>query len=354
MGSHPHQHLCRTLLALVTAGLGACASAPSADSGLTQIPLTAGTPVPGSPGAAAATPAAPRAAAYTLAVGDEIDIRLLDAPQYDQTARIGPDGKVNLNLIGTLSVAGRSAEEVQRELRERYAALGGRGQDRDYLIHVNDELEFKFPYHQQLNDQMRIRPDGKVQLQLVGTVQAEGLTPEELQAELLRRYSKYLKDTDVTVIVRTATSRMVRTAQGEAVGGLADLNPSVVLRSFQTPQVYVTGEVARPGMVAYTPGLTLLQVLAESGGTLPSGDIRKLVILRRTDAETAAVLRPGLTKTYRAAPTRDLVLAPYDVLLVPPTRAQSLAETLDAYVYKLFAPLKNSTFGYVFGATKVY
>jgi polysaccharide export outer membrane protein len=126
------------------------------------------------------------------------------------------------------------------------------------------------------------------------------------------------------------------------------------VRSFQTPQVYVTGEVARPGMVPYMPGLTLLQVLAASGGTLPSGDVTKLVILRRTDAQSAAVLRPGLTKTYRAEPTRDVTLEPYDVLLIPPTRVQSLAETLDAYVYKLFAPLKNSTFGYVYGSTKVY
>jgi polysaccharide export outer membrane protein len=181
-----------------------------------------------------------------------------------------------------------------------------------------------------------------------------GLTPEELRTELLSRYSKFLKDSDLAVIVRTATSQSVRTAQGTGRGGLAGLTPSVGVRTFQTPQIYVTGEVAKPGMVAYTPGLTLLQVLAESGGNLPSGDVTKIVILRRIDVGSAAVLRPGLTKTYRSAPTRDFELQPYDVLLVPPTRVQTLAETLDSYVYKLFAPLKNSTFGYVYGSTKVY
>jgi polysaccharide export outer membrane protein len=339
------QRICALWLSTVL--LAACSTAPSTNAAPTHIPLTADAPAHG-------PSAAPSAPAYPLAVGDEIDIKVIEAPQYDQTVKIRPDGKVSLNLVGTVYVAGRSAEDVQNELRERYTALRGSDQNREYLIHVNDELEFKFPYHQQLNDQMRIRPDGKIQLQLVGTVQAEGLTPEELRDELLRRYSKYLKDSDLAVIVRTATSQTVRTAHGDALGGIAGLKPTVGVRSFQTPQIYVTGEVARPGMVAYMPGLTLLQVLAASGGTLPSGDVTKLVILRRTDAQSAAVLRPGLTKAYRAEPTRDVTLEPYDVLLIPPTRVQSLAETLDAYVYKLFAPLKNSTFGYVYGSTKVY
>jgi protein involved in polysaccharide export with SLBB domain len=100
--------------------------------------------------------------------------------------------------------------------------------------------------------------------------------------------------------------------------------------------------------------LTLLQVLAEAGGHLPSGDVTQMVILRRTADQSADLIRPGLTKTFRIAPTRDVALQPYDVLIVPPTRAQNLAEVLDRYVYKLFAPLKNSTFGYVYGSTRVY
>jgi polysaccharide export outer membrane protein len=311
---------CR-IAAAASLAMAGCASAPSADSTLTQIPVVAQT---------SATAVAP---AYRLTSGDELDIKIIDAP---------------------LAAAGRSPEELQAEVRERYQALAGADQQREYLIHANDELEIKFPFYQQLDDQMRVRPDGKIQVQLAGTLQAEGLSPEELKLELRQRYMPYLKEPELTVIVRSATSQAIRTATGTARGGMSGLQPIVSLRSFQTPQVFVTGEVARAGMLAYTPGLTLLQALAEAGGHLPSGDVTKIVILRKTADQTAQLLRPGLTRTYRAAPTLDVVLQPYDVLLVPPTKAENLAQSLDRYVYKLFAPIKNSTFGYVYGSTKVY
>jgi polysaccharide export outer membrane protein len=354
-------------IALMTLGLWACAT-PRATPNATTVPVITSPAGPaasadagsvasadaGSVAGADATSAAGGAAAYILAAGDELDVKIADAPQYDQTVKVRPDGKVNLSVVGSVFVAGRTPEDVQGELRERYIALAGSDSQREYLIHANDELEIKFPYYQQLNDQMRVRPDGKIQLQLVGTLQAEGRSPEELEAELQQRYARYLKEPELAVIVRSATSQTVRTAAGAGRGGLAGLQPIVVVRSFQTPQVFVTGEVARPGVVPYTPGLTLLQALAEAGGHLPSGDVTKLVILRRATPQSAQVLRPGLTSNYRTKPTLDFALQPYDVVLMPPTGAQTLAEELDRYVYKLIAPVKNSSFSYLLNGTKVY
>ena len=360
--------------ALMTGALCACATPQVAP---TRVPVTdlATGPAAGadampaaggaaSGGASAASGAAAAAsgaassssgpASYLLAAGDELDVKIADAPQYDQTVRVRPDGKVSLSVVGTVYVAGRTPEDVQSELRERYIALAGSDSQREYLIHANDELEIKFPYYQALNDQMRVRPDGKIQLQLGGTLQAEGRSPEELEAELEHRYARYLKEPDLAVIVRSATSQSVRTATGAGRGGLMGLQPVVVVRSFQTPQVFITGEVARPGVIPYTPGLTLLQALAEAGGHLPSGDVTKMVVLRRATPQSADVLRPGLKSNYRTDPAFDFVLQPYDVVLMPPTGAQTLAEWLDRYVYKLIAPIKNSSFSYLLNGTKVY
>lgn len=330
-------------------GLAACSTPPPQDAALTKVPVI------GEPAADAPAASAPAAVPYTFMLGDELDVKIADAPQYDQTVKVTPDGKVNLNVIGTVFVAGRSPENVQNEIRLRYSALAGSDKGREYLIHANDELDVKFPYYPQFNDQIRVRPDGKIQLQLAGTLQAEGMTPEELEHELRLRYSRYLKEPELSVIVRTATSQVVRTAAGSGRGGLAGLEPVVIVRSFQTPQVFVTGEVGRPGMIPFTTGLTLLQALAEAGGHLPSGDVTKIVIMRKSAAQTADLIRPGLTKTFRSAPTLDIDLQPYDVVILPPTKAQNVAENLDRYVYKLFAPLKNSSFGYVYSkSTTVY
>ena len=45
-------------------------------------------------------------------------------PEYDQTVKIRPDGKINLGIIGAVDAAGKSAEELQTELRDRYHAQG--------------------------------------------------------------------------------------------------------------------------------------------------------------------------------------------------------------------------------------
>ena len=55
----------------------------------------------------------------------------------------------------------------------------------------------------------RIRPDGRVSLQLVGEIYAEGLTPAELAQRLRVAYSKELRDPEVSVIVRTMAARVL-------------------------------------------------------------------------------------------------------------------------------------------------
>ncbi|MDO9235245.1 MAG: polysaccharide biosynthesis/export family protein [Aquabacterium sp.] len=318
--------------------LGGCASEPARPK---PGPITVIQPAPTT-----------EVATYTLMIGDEVDIKVPDAPQYDQTARVRPDGKVSLNVVGTLHALGRTPDDVQIEVRERYQAAAGGSIQREYLLHTNDEIDIKFPYLPNLNELVRVRPDGKVQLQLVGTVQAEGLSPEALQAELKRRYGRVIRVPELSVLVRTATSQSVRTDRGVGRAGLAGLEPTVLVRSFQAPQVFVTGELAKPGMLSFLPGMTLMQALAQAGGQLPTGDIERLVVLRRTAAGAAEVLEPHLSAQYLYAPDKDVALQPFDVVLLPPTRVAVLGQSLDQYVFKLLPPLRNSSFGFVYDLRK--
>lgn len=297
-------------------------------------------------------PKASTASAFLLSVGDELDIKVPDASQYDQTVRVRPDGKVTLNVIGTVHAQGRAPEDVQAEVRERYRQISGSTVRREYLLNANDELDIKFPYHPNLNESIRIRPDGKLQLQLAGTVQAEGQSPETLQAELKKRYAKVLRVPELSVIVRTATRQTLSTEQGPARGGLAGLEPTVMVRNTAPMQIYVTGEMARPGMYAYTPGMTLLQAIAQAGGHLPSADIQSLVILRRTAQGSAEVVAPALSAQYLSQPDKDVVLQSFDVIMLPQTRIAALSQNLDQYVFKLLPPVRNSSFGFVYDLKK--
>lgn len=335
------------LAALLGVMAGCGVSPPPVPSGpVALVRLEMAAPAPGvAPAAATAAPAA-TVPAYRIAVGDELDLRVPDAPQLDQTLRVRPDGKISLALVGTVHALGRTPEDLQEELRERLARLAGPAGAREYLLQPNDELEIKFPYHTQLNEAVKLRPDGKIQLQMIGTVQAEGLSPEELQQQLKRRYARFLKLPELSVMVRSFGTQNVRVAGGTGRAGLAGLQPTVMLRSSQPVQVFVGGEVNKPGVLAYRPGLSLMQALVEAGGQLPSGDASQLVVVRRGADDTVQVLRPGLDGQYLRAPDRDIVLQPFDVVLLPRSDQATLADRLNAYLFNLFPVLRNSSFGF--------
>ena len=203
---------------------------------------------------------------------------------------------------------------------------------------------------------MSNRPDGKISLQLVGTVDAQGLSPEELQRDLKSRYARFLRTPELTVIVRSVTTQNIRvsTANGPVTGraGLGALQPTLIVRSTQAPQVFIAGEVAKPGVIGYRPGLTLLQAMAEAGGTLATGDGSHIVVLRRGPGgpgqpDAVQVLRLDLPRDFARQPDRDIALQPFDVVVLPKSDLATLGDRIGQYL-SILPPLKNSSFGFVY------
>ncbi len=93
----------------------------------------------------------------------------------------------------------------------------------EYILQPGDNLDIKFFYSPDLNDNITVRPDGNISLQLIDDVQAAGLTVQELDARLTRKYKSKLPDgADVSVIVK----------------------------DFSDERIYITGEVSVPGEYA--------------------------------------------------------------------------------------------------------
>ena len=99
-----------------------------------------------------------------------------------------------------------------------------------YVIGVDDVLAVLFWREKDLSGDVVVRPDGKITLPLLNDVQAAGLTPEDLRAALTTAAAKYVAEPNVTVVVRQINSR----------------------------RVFITGQIAKPGPYAVTPGLTVM------------------------------------------------------------------------------------------------
>jgi polysaccharide biosynthesis/export protein len=168
-------------------------------------------------------------------------------------------------------------------------AMQAAAADPSYIIGAADVLDISVWKEPDVSRTVPVRPDGKISLPLVSDVQAAGLTPSELAADLTTRLKKYLNDPQVTIIVTEINSR----------------------------RVYIVGEVARPGAFPLLPDMTVLQALADAGGFTTFANTKKIHILRTINGkqtefpfEYREVLEGNKT-------SQNIKLMPGDEIVVP-------------------------------------
>jgi polysaccharide export outer membrane protein len=76
-----------------------------------------------------------------------------------------------------------------------------------YLIGPEDVLHVEVFRDQDMTRVVNVRPDGKITMPLVGDVQAEGLTPERLAAQVKEAISQFNKNPEVTISVLAVNSQ---------------------------------------------------------------------------------------------------------------------------------------------------
>src|SRR5262245_41953921 len=147
------------------------------------------------------------------------------------------------------------------------------GLEPEYTIQSGDLLSIKFFYNKELSEDVVVRPDGRISLQLIPEVLAAGRTPAGLVEVLRGLYSTQLDRPEIAVIVR----------------------------SFSSQRVYVDGEVAKPGELLMTGPLTLLQAVARAGGTTYNAQPKHVLLIRRMRDGSPRVLELNLKEARKSA-----------------------------------------------------
>lgn len=128
-----------------------------------------------------------------------------------------------------------------------------------------------------LTGEFEIDPAGFVSLPLAGTIKAGGLSKQQLEQTLTKKFrSEYLRDPKVTVDVS----------------------------SFKP--FYILGEVTKPGEYPYKGGLNAMSALALAGGTT-----------YRASRSTILIQHPG-ESNFKEYPLSPMIpIAPGDLIKVP-------------------------------------
>jgi polysaccharide export outer membrane protein len=134
-----------------------------------------------------------------------------------------------------------------------------------------------------------VRPDGKISLPLLNEVVAAGLTPEELRGKLTQAAAKFVQEPSATVIVKEINSR----------------------------NVFITGNVSKPGTFALKTDMNVLQLIALAGGLLEYADSKHIVIIR-TEKGAQKHLPFNYNDVVRQKRTeQNIQLKPGDTVIVP-------------------------------------
>ena len=205
--------------------------------------------------------------------------------------------------IVCVAFTGCSGSKNLEQLKAFLQKPGRRVSGAEYRVMPPDVILITSRYVSEINNQMQqIRPDGKINLPLVGEIFVAGHTPQEIETFLTKAASDYYEQVDATVRV---------------VG-------------YNSQKIYVFGQVRRPGPVLWTGANTLLDVLAQvqptelawlqrikvvrgqppmRGGYVPSGK-------KGSGGEEMMVNLMDMVKSGDLS--RNVLLRPDDVVYVPP------------------------------------
>ena len=177
------------------------------------------------------------------------------------------------------------------------------GSAQDYSIQPGDRLEISVLEDPGLNRTVLVRPDGRFSMPLAGTINAAGSTPEQVQALIRQRLARsFVTPPEVTV-------------------SLAQIGDPAAFTAIDTMEIYVLGQVARPGVYEVRPPIDALSALAVAGGTGNFAALSRIQVRRRVPGGGESVFVLDYESIEAGAvPSAHIELQDGDVIVVPERR----------------------------------
>jgi polysaccharide export outer membrane protein len=161
--------------------------------------------------------------------------------------------------------------------------------DPDYVIGPQDVVDISVWKEPELSRSVPVRPDGRISLPLLNDIQAAGLTPGQLGAQIASGLTKYVTNPQVTVIISQINSQ----------------------------RIYILGEVARAGSYTLLPDMTVLQALSDAGGFTPFANSKKIYVLRQDNGKQQKFPFNYKDVISGKNPSQNIAVKAGDTIIVP-------------------------------------
>ena len=284
-----------------------------------------------SPALIARTQTVPIDDRYHIGPDDVLDIRLFDRPELTREGvRVDGAGMVRMPFIGEIKAACKTTAEFSDELARRY---------QEYLKNPQVDVSVKEFSSAPVLVVGAISKPGNFQLQRrVRLRELLGIAggPTVLAGDVVQIVPDESAQLCATDNAAGANSGVVVVNMTNLLRGTDNVNPFLrpgdLVNIPEAAQVYVVGNVAKPGPFALKGQLTVSRAVAMAGGSLTNSTLSKVRIIRQLSG------RPGnreLLVDLRAIEKgngEDLVLQAGDIVDVPTSFMKMFVKTFFASV----------------------
>jgi polysaccharide export outer membrane protein len=157
-----------------------------------------------------------------------------------------------------------------------------------FALGVADVIRVNVWKNTDLSQTVTVGPDGFVSLPLLGDIHVAGMTANQLAQSLSSRLNAYVVSAQVTVSVVEIRSR----------------------------QVYVMGQVAKPGEYSLVAPITVLQLIAQAGGLNTFAKRKEIFVLRGMKGNVQRI-KFNYVNAIRGDVHETIDLQPGDTVVVP-------------------------------------
>lgn len=238
---------------------------------------------------------------YRINIGDELQVESAAEPELVRTLVVLPDGTITLPLIGSVRAAGLTVEQLRNQLNGDFKKFFQDPAMTVTPVKVDTQLEdlrYTVSGRSGFGGQVlpaRVTPEGTIQLPVVGSVPAQGLTIDEFKTELAERFSEQIEGIEVMPVLQQRAPRFV----------------------------YVLGEVRQPGRYTLEAPTTVMQAISMAGSWTVGAHITHVVVFRRADdwrlIATMLDLRAALLG-HSPCPAAEIWVSDADLIIVPKSK----------------------------------
>jgi polysaccharide export outer membrane protein len=260
---------------------------------------------------------------YRVGPGDELEIRFWQDPRLNSQVRVSLDGTIALDIVGTITVAGKTTNEIQSDIVRRISSLNTQVSQAvvrvvtyDYQhVFVTGQVGSpgRFAY-EQIPDLWSVindagGPTRLADLTRVTIIRGEGEDAGRIEV------------VDVADAIATQSlnslpslSRKDRVDLPSNLFGQpsADIGPQREARNV----IYVMGAVTQPGPIQYDQNIDVLEAIAIAAGPAANADLKNTRIITKDSRYGQSVHIDLEEYTSSGHPVR-YVLSKEDMVYVP-------------------------------------